>query len=126
MFKITAEEKQWIINRRLKITARLKSLKFVRDDKSGKLHFNGVSSVLGFGRSDNLYLFQEDEYYYVLAINTGLPYVGLYELHSNGTVINEIFYQEGMSYEILGDNWESKSPRTIVKQLQPYLQPYLG
>lgn len=59
---------------------------------------------------------------YLLAVNTGLPYVGL-EVFEGDEAVGSVFLQEWEVEDRLGKRGADLNPRTIVQRLIPYL-PY--
>ncbi|MEK7499294.1 MAG: hypothetical protein AAB649_01670 [Patescibacteria group bacterium] len=99
---------------------------------------NKVELESGHGDADEVHLFQENEYYYVLVRNTGIGYVGLQE-YSASDVITRTFDGETVNYlpaldersvflqadyevqEVLGENWEDLGDSDLLNALLEYL-----
>lgn len=85
----------------------------------------------GLGTNDRVFVYHansDKNQIYVLAVNYGLPYIGLASFHysdadHNGLVHpdSEIFLQEGQSYETLGGEWDNLTPIYLARILEGYL-----
>lgn len=85
-----------------------------------------IRLILECGSSDYTYFWKDKTNYYVLSLNYRLGYVGLTEYNKKGeqTIGGDIFLQTDYELEeILGKNWEDKSPAWIKRVLINYL-PY--
>lgn len=77
--------------------------------------------VISAGFDDDVYVFSGGGLYYVLAVNTRLPYIGLETFNEEGEPMGDIFLQEGESYETLGESWDDEDPQVLAEQLADYI-----
>lgn len=77
--------------------------------------------TLHSGESDEIEVFRERNYTYVLSINNGFYYVGM-QSFEKGEEVGSIFLQDaGEIDEILGKKGLDLSPIIIAKRLKEYL-----
>lgn len=83
----------------------------------------------GSGSSDDVYVYREGDEFYVLSVNTHLPYVGLeifnfHDVGANGYIgkpRGDVFGQEEQVYDLLGPRGTDLAPATMVRKLSEYI-----
>jgi len=83
-----------------------------------------ITVPIGAGRGDDVEMFRDGDWVYVVVVRYSLGYAGLEVFeYQTGEPRGEIFLQVDYEVEeILGRNWEQKSLRWIAKVLSNYVE----